>query len=812
MSTQQHNLPLLCEYIAAGFALVPLNQGKKPTGIDWNQSRSCVTTIDKLDPHTGYGIAHAYCTPTTCAIDVDAWSDSVEWLRREGIDLKALALSSDAVMIASGVEGHAKLLYRMPFGLTLPSKKFMRDGRTIFELRCATASGLTVQDVLPSAALHPSTGEPYRWVGTGHFSNLPIVPAQVLEFWNSSLTVVTPSPVTNPLPADWVVVRSALTAVSPDCPRQVWIEIGMALHHQATQQGCLPEGFALWVEWSKPSSKYPGDKEIESQWNSFKTSKGSPIQVGSLYHHAIEAGWSHPKQDVSTMFKDLTVAPVAANLKKMFRPSVPRLNFELVPSVLANRAKEVGENIGGSPEVAVLAGLAALCAVADSRSTLKINDGFEEPLILWCMTIASPGSKKTPISDTMVRPLREIEMLMGEGHAEKLAAWKIKSKMHKVEEDAQTKIIANPDTLIDQSIIPAIKPLEAAPESPSVFMNDITSQSMVRVCSNSPRGVLVYMDEGRQWLKEMTKTTTTENRSTWTQAYSGSPLKFNRVSSPSIICNNLSVSMYANVQPDVIGELRNQLGTDGLLQRFIFVNSDEYKMTSGKLRNSTDTYKNSWGLCLKIASAIDQRAYTMSAEAFNAYELAVNEWVAHCNDLNDLGVSGAYISAVSKSPAFIARIALAFHLLESPYIGEVSADTMLKAIQFHKSFIIPGQEMVYCEDGGKHAQLERWLVDYVVSHSDKQKLTLTDMKKAVRRVAKFDWFDTMTSFQSSEFLSECMMTIEGLGWVVREDQPTGNNKSATCWYVNPAVAELYATEILEMTEKRKRITQGKYKA
>jgi hypothetical protein len=85
------------------------------------------------------------------------------------------------------------------------------------------------------------------------------------------------------------------------------------------------------------------------------------------------------------------------------------------------------------------------------------------------------------------------------------------------------------------------------------------------------------------------------------------------------------------------------------------------------------------------------------------------------------------------------------------------------------------------------------------------------MKKAVRRVTKFDWFDVMTSFQSSEFLSECMVTVEGLGWVVREDQPTGNNKSATCWYVNPAVAEIYATEISEMNEKRKRIGQGKYR-
>lgn len=53
--------------------------------------------------------------------------------------------------IDSGRQGHGKLLYAMPFGLALPSKKVTRSGTTIYELRCAT----TTHGAGRPAAEHP---------------------------------------------------------------------------------------------------------------------------------------------------------------------------------------------------------------------------------------------------------------------------------------------------------------------------------------------------------------------------------------------------------------------------------------------------------------------------------------------------------------------------------------------------------------------------------------------------------------------------------------------------------------------------------
>jgi hypothetical protein len=59
------------------------------------------------------------------ALDIDYWDRADAELQKHGIDMRSLYDAPDAVIIDSGRQGHGKLLYAMPFGLTLPSKKLM---------------------------------------------------------------------------------------------------------------------------------------------------------------------------------------------------------------------------------------------------------------------------------------------------------------------------------------------------------------------------------------------------------------------------------------------------------------------------------------------------------------------------------------------------------------------------------------------------------------------------------------------------------------------------------------------------------------
>ena len=106
---------------------MPIPMGTKgPSHRGWNLRESALKDQTQLPPGFGIGLAHAYSG--TMAFDIDNWDATVE----QGIDLQALYDAPDAVVINSGRPGHGKLLYTMPFGLALPSKKIIVNGTTAY--------------------------------------------------------------------------------------------------------------------------------------------------------------------------------------------------------------------------------------------------------------------------------------------------------------------------------------------------------------------------------------------------------------------------------------------------------------------------------------------------------------------------------------------------------------------------------------------------------------------------------------------------------------------------------------------------------
>jgi hypothetical protein len=273
----------------------------------------------------------------TMALDIDDRAAATTLLAERGIDLQALLDAPDAVQIKSGREGRAKLLYAMPFGLALATKKITTpvngENKTAYELRCAASNGLTVQDILPGAAIHPQTLRQYVWGGKGHWSRLPMIPDALLTLWQSMLTPERSIKVDDGNNASWDEVRSAVAAIDPDCDRKTWIECGMAIHSTGH-----PDGFALWDEWSTRGQKYKR-QEMTSQWRSFKPDPNG-IKIGSLFHHAIEAGWQRPLPDVQHLFapvdvvedfergKDGNVLPILNNvLRALDDPSIAKCDI-----------------------------------------------------------------------------------------------------------------------------------------------------------------------------------------------------------------------------------------------------------------------------------------------------------------------------------------------------------------------------------------------------------------------------------------------------------------------------------------------------
>lgn len=251
-------------YVDLGWALVPIPRGTKgPNTKGWNLRENC-----QLPPgwDENVGLAHAYSG--TCALDLDRLDDAQVYLEQHGIDVNALLYAPGAVGITSGRENRAKLLYRLVE--PLPSKKLASGA---LELRCATADGLTVQDVLPPS-IHPDTGQAYEWVGD--YRSLPTIPPELLTFWQGLAIAKERAEPTDERPS-LDELRRLLAKHSPNAPYQAdegdcFLYIGMAVSH-ATDNSAA--GFGLWDDFLQPGIHYEAERRhLPTHWRSFKAGGG----------------------------------------------------------------------------------------------------------------------------------------------------------------------------------------------------------------------------------------------------------------------------------------------------------------------------------------------------------------------------------------------------------------------------------------------------------------------------------------------------------------------------------------------------------
>ena len=279
-----------------GIALVPIPLGEKgPRNKGWNNRRNVITTIDQMSRVSGIniGIAHAYCSPNpTCAIDLDDLKESRAWFLERGIDLLALLYAEDAVVIHSGKMNSLKLLYKLPDGIeALLSKQIKApSGGMIVEFRCASATGLTVQDVLPPST-HPS-GTKYRYIGKGSILDLPEIPNVLFQLWVKLIgarflrasKVISVQPETNRAVS---LVMSKLMHISARCDYSTYRDVVWAI--LSTGWDCAED---LAKGWCMSAYDRFDEANFINVVNSFNPNVPNSITLGTLDFLAKKWGWS----------------------------------------------------------------------------------------------------------------------------------------------------------------------------------------------------------------------------------------------------------------------------------------------------------------------------------------------------------------------------------------------------------------------------------------------------------------------------------------------------------------------------------------
>lgn len=132
------------------------------------------------------------------------------------------------------------------------------DARSPWDIKLAPLPGWLIEELGTTADYDP--GDPGAWAG-----DCPVDDKDLEE------------------------LESALSAISPDCGRDKWRNVGMALHEAFMGH---ERGFRLWDAWSASAAdRYPGTSETQKQWSSFRIKQGLTIGVETIFHYAKEAGW-----------------------------------------------------------------------------------------------------------------------------------------------------------------------------------------------------------------------------------------------------------------------------------------------------------------------------------------------------------------------------------------------------------------------------------------------------------------------------------------------------------------------------------------
>lgn len=795
-SVQQHPASVDA-YIRSGWSLVPIPAGTKgPKTNGWNLRESALKSQADLPDGYGIGLAHAYSG--TMALDIDSWDVAEELLSQNGINLNKIYNANDAVVISSGKQGHGKLLYKMPFGLTLPSKKITKFGVTVYELRCATSNGLTVQDVLPPS-IHPETAQPYRWAGLGNWTRLPVIPTELLEVWLNLLQIekIKNIPTGGKISTSWEEILEAVESIPPDCSREEWISVGMALNWAGFNTGRLADSFLIWKDWSSEGvKKYPGEKELFKQWDSFKTDKKNSITIGTLFHIAGRYGWHKKVPDVSSLFTNIaTPKEISLSLK----PPAPEIDLSVFPKILSNRSIEVSESVGCDPLVPLFSGLAAVCGVIDARSRLELMPGYKVPPVLWLMTLGDPADKKSPGSRPMLSPLKTIEIEDRPRYGKELLEWESKEAAYASAKKAFLEFAASNDALLGAQA-PTVPPLPDKPVSLKITVSDITSQKLVRNAAERPRGLLCYLDEMNSWVKKLTDKASGEDRSAWVVSYEAEGYEMDRVGAGSIYADNMAISIYGNIQPQVFRNNIENLASDGLLQRFIpaILRGDKTKLGNPVVEELTSATE--WENTLRTIYSLPAQVYRLSNEAYKEFR-NFQEWYESSKTDERLLMSGqVFMTAFGKLEGTVGRLILLFHVIENPFSNVVNADVVQRVVRFARTYIIPAYRYCLGEIGGI-STFDQWVADHIIHYCDKEFIKLIDIKRSARRQVT-----DKSAWAIDQMIIGAMQNLEEAGWVLRIDDGMREHQHHAEWAINPKIMEsfaVYRKEVILAKQRRK---------
>ena len=733
---------LLESYATHGFALVPIPTGEKgPNSKGWNERQNVITDPQTAAAITGnVGLAHLYCKQPTAVLDIDDFDLAKTWLAERGVDLEALLDAPDAVQISSGRPNRAKLLYKLPPVLKQLKTQQIADtetGAMILELRCASANGKTMQDVLPPS-IHPETQKPYMWLGKGNWRCLPVLPVHLTMIWleyqartkSNTQTTVIDYEEHAVLPNLTIEhLRSALMHMESD-ERSLWVKVGMAL------KGLNEVGEKLWLEWSKTSQKFDA-VDAAKTWASFK-----PEKIGHqfIFAEAMRQGWVNPTShaESKTIRLDTNSESDCSTPQKLPRELLPvaELNPSYLPTVIRDACVDISQRLNCPLDyVALPALVGAGTALGNSVGILpkEHDDTWIVHCGFWGGIVGSPGSMKTPALQAALKPLQHLEDQAAKQYKKAYAEYQSIKKIYDMD---LAKFKSS------KGSAPASEPTK--PIKKRYVVNDVTYQALGEILSENPKGILALADELSGLLQSLDSPGQEAARGFYLSGWGGQgSYTFDRISRESVALSRYQLGVFGGFQPDRIRAYvqQSQGGSsknDGLLQRFqLLVWPDlpeKFELVDRQADKTALAQMHSAITRLEEISRTDiPDCITNSSGVLLLHfdptaQISFNRWyVANENLLRGGKIDHSEHGHFAKYRSLIPGLALLFHLLES-HDGPVCEECLEKTLHF-ALYLKSHARRIYASVQNKDYQPAKALAVKLLDKKLEDRFTLSSLQK-----------------------------------------------------------------------------------
>lgn len=444
-----------------------------------------------------------------------------------------------------------------------------------------------------------------------------------------------------------------------------------------------------------------------------------------------------------------------------------------------------------APRKRVAPAAAAACAVsiagAAVGNSLQIqvrqrDTGWTEPATLWVVLLTESGSGKSPIIKEATKPLRAADKQKLDASKINLAKWDENESLRK-----RAKGESRPP---------------AYPKPPSLrhVVDDITTERLLEIQRDNPRGVHRSTDEYVALLGSLgayKRGGASADRGRMLTMFDGGCVSVERKGTGDMIADSALLSVLSGSQPDKLRPMVTELGSDGMLQRTLFIMDDGRNWPEVDEAPDHEAIHDYERIIRTLAEAdyvlpscvrLTEAAYAELADTRNKIEQLAYS----------LGASRAFAGHIAKWGKILPRILLIFHAVEQVSAhGRVNPESLVdvstvKMASLFARFLLRHSWAFYREYYGRAEGTEdaHWYADYILTHPETLKISHRDIGQA-----KKDWRGDGHKRLRLRMMGE----LERGGWVRVATRSQG--EPAT-WDVNPRVHVRFAERAVRVARER----------